>query len=362
MASLYTSRAGRGVLCPGPVFRTSETRKGVGWMYLAPVHRMAQHAEVDAPAGVLYGLIADALRWPVFLPPTVHVEQLEFDGASERLRMWVTANGEIKSWTTRRVLDPVAHRVEFRQEVLPRPVTSMGGSWSVEPRGPEKSLVTLRNDFAVADNARADVDWVKRATTANTRAALANLKQLAERWRRLDHLVLSFEESVHIDAPVEPVYDFLHRFGDRAGTASGAVPGAGRIEVSERTPGVQLMTVELPAAGGDGGTRTTESVRIGFPHAGRIVYKDIRDSEQPALLAAHTGEWSVDPDPWGEGVTVVARHHAVLDEDGVRERYGEGAEAVRGAREALRARLARESAAALQLARRHAQDALARRV
>lgn len=319
---------------------------------------MAQHAEVDAPAGVLYGLIADAVRWPVFLPPTVHVEQLEFDGASERLRMWVTANGEIKSWTTRRVLDPVAHRVEFRQEVLPRPVTSMGGSWSVEPRGPEKSLVTLRNDFAVADNARADVDWVKRATTANTRAALANLKQLAERWRRLDDLVLSFEESVHIDAGVEPVYAFLHRFGDRID----AVPGAVRIDLAERAPGVQLMSVELPAAGGDGRTRTTESVRIGFPHAGRIVYKDIRDSEQPALLAAHAGEWSVEPDPWGAGVTVVARHHAVLDEDGVRERYGVGAQAVRVARQALRERLARESAAALELAREHAEDILARRV
>ncbi|MEU8654485.1 SRPBCC family protein [Streptomyces sp. NPDC048737] len=324
-------------------------------MYLAPVHRMAQHAEVDAPAGVLYGLIADALRWPVFLPPTVHVEQLEFDGGSERLRMWVTANGEIRSWTTRRVLDPVAHRVDFRQEVLPRPVTSMGGSWTVEPRGPGKSLVTLRNDFAVTDNVRADVDWVKRATAANTRAALANLRQLAERWHRLDALVLSFEESVRIDAAVEPVYDFLHRFGDRAD----AVPGATRIHVSERAPGVQLMTVELP--GTDGTTRTTESVRIGFPHAGRIVYKDVRDTEQPALLAARTGEWSVEPDAWGAGVTLVARHHAVLDEDGVRERYGDGAEAVRVAREALRSRLARQSVAALRLAREHAEGAPARR-
>jgi aromatase len=317
---------------------------------------MAQHAEVDAPAGVLYGLIADALRWPVFLPPTIHVEQLEFDGESERLRMWVTANGEIRSWTTRRVLDPVAHRIDFRQEVLPRPVTSMGGSWTVEPRGAERSLVTLRNDFVVTGNARADVDWVKRATAANTRAALDNLRQLADRWRRLDDLVLSFEESAHIDAAVEPVYAFLHRFGDRAD----AVPGATRIDLTESAPGVQLMTVELRAA--DGTTRTTESVRIGFPHAGRIVYKDIRDTEQPALLAAHTGEWSVEPDAWGTGVTVVARHHAVLDEDGVRQRYGEGAQAVRHAREALRARLAGQSAAALRLAREHAEGALARGV
>ncbi|NHI12118.1 actinorhodin polyketide dimerase [Streptomyces sp. KO7888] len=322
-------------------------------MYLAPVHRMAQHTEVDAPAGVLYGLIADALRWPVFLPPTVHVEQLEFDGESERLRMWVTANDEIRSWTTRRVLDPVAHRVDFRQEVLPRPVTSMGGSWSVEPRGPERSLVTLRNDFSVDGNARADVDWVRRATTANSRAALANLRGLAERWRRLDDLVLSFEDTTRVDAPVEPVYDFLHRFGDRPD----AVPGATGIDIAEQAPGVQLMTVRLNGA--DGTARTTESVRIGFPHAGRIVYKDVRDSEQPALLAAHAGEWSVEPEPWGTGVTVVARHHAVLDEDGVRERYGDGADAVRLAREALRARLARESVAALRLAKEHAEGALA---
>ncbi|WP_435615563.1 aromatase/cyclase [Streptomyces coelicoflavus] len=314
---------------------------------------MAQHTEVDAPAGVLYGLIADALRWPVFLPPTVHVEQLEFDGESERLRMWVTANDEIRSWTTRRVLDPVAHRVDFRQEVLPRPVTSMGGSWSVEPRGPERSLVTLRNDFSVDGNARADVDWVRRATTANSRAALANLRGLAERWRRLDDLVLSFEDTTHVDAPVEPVYDFLHRFGDRPD----AVPGATGIDIAEQAPGVQLMTVRLNGA--DGTARTTESVRIGFPHAGRIVYKDVRDSEQPALLAAHAGEWSVEPEPWGTGVTVVARHHAVLDEDGVCERYGDGADAVRLAREALRARLARESAAALRLAKEHAEGALA---
>ncbi|MFJ5265813.1 SRPBCC family protein [Streptomyces sp. NPDC088387] len=320
-------------------------------MYLAPVHRMAQHAEVNAPAGVLYGLIADALRWPVFLPPTVHVEQLEFDGASERLRMWVTANGEIRSWTTRRLLDPVAHRIEFRQEVLPRPVSAMGGSWVVEPRGPERSLVTLSNDFAVDGNARADVDWVRRATTANSRAGLDNLKQLAERWQRLDDLVLSFEDTARIDAPVEPVYAFLHRFGDRGD----AVPGATGIDITEHGPGVQIMTVRRP--GPDGTERTTESVRIGFPHAARIVYKEIRDSAVPALLSAHTGEWSVEPDVHGTGVTVVARHHAVLDEDGVRRRYGLGPDAVRTAREELRTRLGHESAVALRLAREHAEHA-----
>ncbi|MFH0246530.1 SRPBCC family protein [Streptomyces sp. HK10] len=329
-------------------------------MYLAPVHRMVHHAAVDAPAGVLYGLIADALRWPVFLPPTVHVEQLEFGGEWERLRMWVTANGEIKPWTSRRTLDPVAHRVDFRQEVLPRPVTAMGGSWVVEQRGPERSLVTLHNDFSVADNAHDDVDWMRRAIAANSRAALASLKHLAERWRRLDDLVLSFEDSVHVTGPEDPdglgelVYGFLHRFGDR----TDAVPGATRIDIAEHRPGVQFMTVELACAGG--AARTVESVRIGFPHAGRIVYKDIRDAEQPALLAAHTGEWSVEPEASGAGVTVVARHHAVLDEDSLQEWYGDGADAARTAREALCSQLARRSSATLRLVKEHVEGALAR--
>lgn len=315
-------------------------------MRLAPVHHAVRHAEVRAPAGVLYGLISDALRWPVFLPPTVHVEQLESDGESERLRMWATANGEVRSWTSRRVLDPVAYRVDFRQEVLSRPVASMGGTWAVEPLGPESSRVSLRNDFTVADDLPADRAWVRRAAESNSRASLDHLRRLAERWHRLADLVLSFEDSVLLDAPAERVHDLLHGGFAVPGTAvpAGRAAGGGR-----HGPAVRLAAVERDGPGGE--RELSTSVRLGFPRAGRVVYKEIpRAGDRPALLSARAGEWSVVPDAAGTGTAVIARHHAVLDEDGVRERYGGGAAAVRTAREELGERLAAESASALRLA------------
>ncbi|MHC0432328.1 aromatase/cyclase [Streptomyces sp. O3] len=319
-------------------------------MHLAPVHQIAHRLRVDAPAGVLYGLIADSARWPVFWPSSVHVERLEFDGRRERLRMWGAADGEVRSWTSRRTLDPVARRVDFRHELTGAPVTSMGGSWTVEQLGAQCCLVTLHHDVTVAGAARADADRVTSVIDDNSRTGLDSFKRLAEGWSRLDELVLSFECSVRVDGPGERAYDFLHRFGDR----TDAVPGATGIGIAEHRPGVQLMTVDLRDA--DGVPRTTESVRLGFPHAGRVVHKRVRDTERPALVAAHTGEWSVEPDVSG-GVAVVARHDALLDEDGVRRRFGEGADAARAAREELRERLARESARVLGLAKRHAEGA-----
>ncbi len=70
------------------------------------VHRTTHSVQVDAAAGVVYGLISDAVQWPLYFPPNVNVERLEFDGTHERLRMWATANGEVRSWISERVQDP----------------------------------------------------------------------------------------------------------------------------------------------------------------------------------------------------------------------------------------------------------------
>ena len=66
-------------------------------------------------------------------PPTVHADYAERGETEERIRLWATANGEVKNWTSRRRLDPAALRVEFRQEVSSPPVAAMGGTWIVEP-------------------------------------------------------------------------------------------------------------------------------------------------------------------------------------------------------------------------------------
>ncbi|MFJ8078040.1 aromatase/cyclase [Streptomyces sp. NPDC096176] len=310
------------------------------------VHRTTHEVNVAAPAGVVYGLISDAVQWPLFFPPNVHVERLEFDGTGERLRMWATANGQVKSWTSRRVLDPEQRRIEFRQELPATPVKSMGGTWIVDSLGANRSKLTLLHDFTVADDAPDDVAWVERATDTNSRAELANLQQLAERWSHLDDLVLSFEDSVRVNGPAELVYDFLYRVADWPEL----VPHVSRLDLTEDQPGVQIMAMDTVTS--DGSTHTTESVRICFPHAGRIVYKQ---TATPLLMSAHTGEWSVVPDE--TGVTVTSQHSVVLRPENIESVLGADAD-VQTARRYVREALGRNSGATLALAKKHAESAV----
>ena len=75
--------------------------------------RSVEHEiRVLAPAEEVYRLIADVASWPRIFPPTVHVEHVEQDKAEERIRIWATANGEAKTWTSRRVLRPRELRME----------------------------------------------------------------------------------------------------------------------------------------------------------------------------------------------------------------------------------------------------------
>ncbi|MEU3921928.1 aromatase/cyclase [Streptomyces sp. NPDC029004] len=310
------------------------------------VHRTSHRVEVAAPAGVLYGLIADTVRWPLFFPPSIHVEQLEFDGTHERLRIWATANGSVTSWTSVRLLDPELRRVDFRQQVPASSVEAMGGTWIVEARGGDRSQLTLLHDFVVPGDAAETVAWVQRATDTNSRAQLDSLKDMAEKWTRLDDLVLLFEDSVRVNGPAELVYDFLYRAVDWPELA----PHVRRVELTEQAPGVQEMSMD--ASGADGAIHTTESVRICFPHAGRIVFKQ---TAPPALMAAHTGEWSVEPD--ATGVTVTAQHQVVLNEADIEPVLGEGA-GLASARRRVREDLGRAGTLMLALAKQHAESAV----
>ncbi|ROQ88774.1 aromatase [Streptomyces sp. 2132.2] len=314
------------------------------------VHRTVHETEVAAPAGVVYGLIADPVQWPLYFPPNVYVERLEFDGVHERLRMWATANGRVKSWTSRRVLDAAARRIEFRQELPAAPLAAMTGTWIVEPLGAERSRLVLLHDFSVAGDRAEDVEWVERATDTNSRAELGNLARLGERWGRLDDLVMSFEDTVRVDAPPELVYAFL----ERAERWPELLPHVSRLELAEpeELPGVQVMAMDTLTA--DGSAHTTESVRVCFPAAGRIVYKQTRT---PALMSAHTGAWTVTGGAYGS--TVTSRHGVVLREEAVAGVLGASAD-LAAARRYVREALGRNSTATMTYAKQYAESALAR--
>jgi uncharacterized membrane protein len=305
----------------------------------------AKHnVHVAAPAGVVYALAADTSNWPLYISPTVHVERLEFDGERERVRMWNLLSGQLKSWTSWRHLDPVERRIEFRQELPTAPLESLGGVLSVREEGPHSSVLELEYDFTVAGDVPDDVEWAEEATAGLGRTQLAELKILAERWSRLDELMLSFEDSIRIHGPAELAYDFLYRAGDWPEL----MPHVTRAHVTEDTPGVQRVAMETLT---EYGSQSTEAERICFPHAGRIIYKH---TTSLALLAAHTGEWSVVPDE--TGVTVTARQNVVLRAENVTAALGSESAGFARARRYVRERLGQEAQATLALAKQHAES------
>ncbi|MFG2754453.1 aromatase/cyclase [Streptomyces xanthophaeus] len=307
--------------------------------------RIPYKVRMAAPAGVVYGLIVDAVKWPLYFSLSVHVERLELDGERERLRIWSLVDGRLESWISWRRLDPVERCVEFRQEVPAAPLDSMGGALTARAQGPHTTELELQYDFRVTGGLPEDVAWADGAAARASLTQLADLKALAERWTRLDELVVSFEDSVRVHGPAELVYDFLYRAGDWPEL----VPHVTRVDLSEDAPGIQRMTMNTLT---EHGSRTTDSVRICFPHAGRIIHKQTAPSP---LLEAHTGEWSVIPDE--TGVTVVAQHSVVLREEDIATVLGEGA-GLAEARAYVREAVGRPGLDLLAQAKRHAESAV----
>ncbi|GAA1948683.1 hypothetical protein GCM10009837_87670 [Streptomyces durmitorensis] len=315
-----------------------------------PAERMrcAQHdVVIAAPAGVVYGLVADAAHWPRYFPSVVHVEQLESDGRQERHRLWDTAEGQVRSWTTRLVFSSDLRRVDFWQEQPAPPLTSMRGSWTVEALGERRTRLTLHRTFTVARNDPASAAWAERTLDTTARTDLEGVRHHAQHWKDLDGLMFSFEDSTRVNGPAELVYDVLYRVRDWPQL----LPQVPPVDVREDPPGVQLVnwqshtTDSLPA-------RTAQAVRICFPHAGRIVFKQ---TAPPGPLVAHTGEWSVLPDT--TSVTVTAQHRAVLDPDRIEAVLGAGTDTAQ-ARRHVRESIGQENRAVLELARRHAESAV----
>lgn len=309
------------------------------------VYRTSHSIDINAPAGIVYGLITDAVRWPLFLGPDVHVERLETDGTDERLRMWAFTGGSLRSWICLRMLDLVTRRVEFRHSPPQPPVRTLHGTWAVEELPGHISRLTVLHDFTLHGDLAREAHQVEQALGSTSRAELAGLKRAAERWRRLDDVVLCFEETVRVDAPADAVHTFLHRAGDWPRL----LPHVSRVRLDEQISGIQLLTVDTLTETGT--TQTTESVRICFPHAGRIVHKQ---TVTPPLLEAHTGEWSVRSD--AAGTIATAQHSVVLCEEAVPRVLGPCADLAQ-ARRHVRETLGRTSAATLEAARRHTETA-----
>ncbi len=297
---------------------------------------------VAAPAQDVYRLIAEVRNWPRIFPPTIYVDQLWQEGETERIRIWATANGEAKNWTSRRVLDPVGLRIEFRQEVTAPPVAEMGGTWIVEPLSGTRSRIRLLHDYRAVDDDPEQLEWIDRAVDRNSRSELAALRENVELAHRNEELTFSFEDTVQIAGAAEDVYDFI----DQAQLWSERLPHVATVRLEEDTPGLQ--TLEMDTRAKDGSTHTTKSYRVTFPHH-RIAYKQVT---LPALMTLHTGYWTFAGT--ADGVAASSQHTVTLNTENIARVLGTEA-TVADAKAFVRDALGTNSRATLGHAKAHAE-------
>ncbi|MYY01857.1 MULTISPECIES: aromatase/cyclase [unclassified Streptomyces] len=307
-----------------------------------------QHVEheitVAAPAADVYRLIAEVENWPRIFPPTIHVDVAERTGTDERIRIWATANGAAKNWTSRRTLDPEGLRIEFRQEVSTPPVAAMGGTWIIEPLPGGDSRIRLLHDYRAIDDDPDGLKWIEEAVDRNSRSELAALRTNVELAHASKELTFSFEDSVRIDGPAKDAFDFINE----AGLWAERLPHVASVRFGEDAPGLQ--TLEMDTRARDGSVHTTKSYRVAFPHQ-KIAYKQIT---LPALMTLHTGCWTFTEEDDG-GVTAVSQHTVVLNTANIARVLGEEA-TVEDARAYVHGALSTNSRATLGHAKEYAES------
>jgi aromatase len=254
---------------------------------------------VRAPAKEVYRLLAEVENWPRIFPPSVYVEYLEQNGDSERIRIFATANGEAKSWSSRRELNPETLRITFEQEAFTPPVAEMRGTWILEPRSGTETRVRLLHAFRAVDDDPEGLAWIDKAVDTNSRVELPSLRANVELVAQAGERTLSFEDNVRIEGAAEDVYDFINE----AQLWSRRLPHVAEVRLTEDTPGLQILRMDTRTK--DGSSHTTESVRVCFPYR-KIAYKQ---TTLPALMNLHTGYWLLDED--ADGVTTATSQHTV---------------------------------------------------
>jgi aromatase len=300
---------------------------------------------ISAPAAAVYRLLAEVTNWPRIFPPTIYADREETGTGEERIRIWATANGEPKSWTSRRTLDPGSLRIIFRQEVPAPPVAAMGGTWIVEPLDEGACRVRLLHDYRAVDDDPHDLLWIERAVDRNSTSELAALKENVERAHaaQTQELTFSFTDTVRIEGSAKDAFAFVNE----AGSWPERLPHVARVRFTEDTPGLQELEMDTRAE--DGSTHTTKSYRVVLGHH-RIAYKQVT---LPALMTLHTGVWTFE-ETEDSGATASSQHTVTLNTENIARILGPEATAA-DARAYVQSALSTNSLATLGHAKAHAE-------
>lgn len=312
-------------------------------MTTTAAREVAHEIRIAAPADTVYRLLAEADRWPQIFDPTIYVDHLERSETEERIRIWATANGAAKNWTSRRVLDPSRRTIEFRQEVSTPPVAAMSGTWVIVANSATSTTVRLLHSYRAVDDDPDGLKWIDEAVDRNSRTELAGLRTTVEQADAARELTFSFEDSVRIAGRARDVFDFI----DRAELWQERLPHVASVRLEEPTPGLQVLEMDTRAQ--DGSVHTTKSYRVTFGHH-TVVYKQVT---LPALLTLHTGRWTFEP--VDDGVVATSQHTVTIDRSAIERILGAG-KTVADATDYVRSALSANSTATLRHAKAYAEN------
>jgi C7-C12 aromatase (ARO/CYC) len=309
---------------------------------------VAEHAvDVRASAQLAYDLMVDVARWPQYFTPIVHTEHEKADGAAgeaDQVTVWALRGADtVRTWTSRRTLDPTNLRITFVNDPVPPGLSTAGGEWTFEARPDGTTRVAVRHEFTLAPGAPEDAEARISAEFANNSVRqLTELRAAAERADELAELIVDFTDPLFVCGSVEDAYAILYeadRWPER-------LPHVRELTMTEDVPNIQFF--DMLTVTPDGHDHTTRSVRVCLPPH-KIVYKQI---SLPPLLEAHTGHWTFTPAP--EGLIAAARHTATIKPAAL-HLLGEGT-TVADARRYLRRALGNNSMTNLRLAKKYAED------
>lgn len=298
-------------------------------------HRIKIHGSSEQ----IYAYLADATRWSTVFSPTIYAESEPMGPSKERLRIWATANGQVRSWASIRGLDPVARSITFEQESPVSPLLRMGGEWIVVPSPVGGSTVTLLHHYELQDSATdADSAFVEKAVDDNSEAELAALKTHIERVARPgNQYALTFTDEIHLEVSADEAFRFL----DQADLWPQRLPHVASVKF-ERSGEIQHLSMVTTTPTGE--PHETKSVRIAFPASGRLVYKQ---QLHPSIFLAHCGSWEIVP-TGTDTCRASSTHSVVLNPDS--PQLGSDLENLESVRGKVRHALGSNSLATLQQA------------
>lgn len=289
-------------------------------------------ARVDAPATLVFDLLAAVEEWVPFHGPAVHTEQTGglHNGAPVTRHWWVVDDHTVRVWDAAWTPDRAELTVTYRGVGATGPSY---GIWTVT------ELPDARCELAVEHRA---VDGDETYGGLGPQSLLDDVVLAAENADARRDLVVDFEDELFVAGALDDCYAYLYE----AQKWPERIPHVARLDLQE--PGENIQFFDMDTSTSDGHPHTTRSVRICRP-GDRILYKQIH---LPALLDGHTGHWNFTQTR--EGVVIGARHTATIKPSAL-PLLGKGT-TVLDARKYLRRVLSTNSMGNLRLTKQHAEE------